>query len=104
MNAPEDYYSVTLANPTLQPMLKMSLHRSLVEGMRGTGVLPMRANLTEEDATRLEVWSQHCDNPGGQKAALARALAELIRVGDGVTLVAGTTPVTGNFWDAVAQL
>lgn len=88
-------------DPSLAQSLTLRLHESLVAGLRSTGALH-GDRLSTSDAAALTAWANTCDNPSGQRAALARMVAGVALFGNGAVLT--LEPVTAartGFWGAV---
>jgi hypothetical protein len=80
-------------------MLTLELHPSLARGLFQSADLAMTGSLAGVHADRLISWAATCENPVGQKADLARAVAALVRVTDGLK-IENEQPARG-FWETV---
>lgn len=94
MTPSNDEFLLTLENPHLRDLLKMRIHRSIIYTLREAGALPESSMLTEDHVPGLKNWAADSPNPNGQRAALARAIAELITVGEGARLEIVVPPAT----------
>lgn len=83
-------------------MLELRLHESLYKGLLQAAGLRNNQVLTDSESDRLERWADTCDNPSGQRAALARTLANLLRVSRLVVLREVPEHRPGGLWEAVA--
>jgi len=99
------HYTITPSDPQTRAMFTLTVHQSLGEGIVAAGALNrFQGELTEADAHRLEDWAAfHCDNPHGQRAAFARAVAGLIRLAGGVRCDWVVSAPEGGFWDHVGH-
>lgn len=81
-------------------LVVLQMHDSLWSGLRvATGIRD--GVLSHTDAGLLNTWADDvCDNPGGQRAALARAVASLIAVGGTLRVELETRKFSGDFWEA----
>jgi hypothetical protein len=61
----------------LEPMVGLELHESVFQALVDDGAI-VDGYL---DPVHLEAWADTCDNPRGQRASLARAIAQLRRLG-----------------------
>lgn len=78
-------------------LLSLSLHPSLWVGLASAASL--RAEVGPAEAARLNDWADNvCDNPAGQRAALARAVAALAAV-EPLRVQPGP-PTARGFWEA----
>lgn len=104
MSLTSDEYVLKLDNPQLQDLLSMRIHGSVIDALREVGALPHSPLLTEDDAPGLRNWAASTNNPSGQRAALARAIAELITVGNGARLERIVVPTHQvGFWDTASR-
>lgn len=85
-------------------MATLRIHSSLAVGLTDATAIELipGRTLTTDDADRLMAWSLSCDNPAGQRAALARMVSNLIVLGHGATLTAVSQHST-SFWEATAR-
>jgi hypothetical protein len=98
------YVCVQPADPTLSEMLSVRVHASLIAGLRTRGALGSNERLSTLDAGQLLEWAERCENPGGQRAAVARLLANVIVAGNGAVLVGADDIAGGGFWSSVARM
>jgi hypothetical protein len=63
-------------DPELRDMFHLELHEAVFEALVEAGAVTSGLF----DADRLESWADGCDNPAGQRAAMARAIAQLRRI------------------------
>lgn len=104
MTVTSDEYVLILENGQLRDLLTMRIHGSVIEALRNVDALPDSSFLTEDAVPGLRNWAANSPNPNGQRAALARALAELIVVGGGARLEKITYPSRQpNFWEASSR-
>lgn len=100
--------TITARTPDLRGMFSLQLHESVLSGLARNANLPVSStglahSLSMEHAGRLERWADACDNPTGQRAFLARAIAALIRVGDGIVVFPTPAAASGGFWEAASR-
>lgn len=97
------YFVMVPADEALKPMFQLRLHQSLVSGLFGAVGISDSGVIDAEDADQLERWADHvCDNPTGQRAAIARMIANAIRAGNGLEVKPEPATAVGTFWDAVS--
>lgn len=90
-------------DPALAPMLTLQLHGSLVSGLQAaTGVSFAGPTLDADAAEQLDAWANSSDNPTGQRADLARAIAGLIRAGNGANVGELPSNAPRGFWEVVS--
>jgi hypothetical protein len=65
------------ADPRLEAMVGLELHESVFQALVDDGVITDG----HFDPDQLEGWAAGCENPTGQRASLARAIAQLRRLG-----------------------
>lgn len=63
-------------DPQLRDMFRLEVHDAIFEALIEDGAIV--DGLLDPDP--LERWADSCDNPKGQRAAMARAIAQLRRV------------------------
>jgi hypothetical protein len=63
-------------DPVLRDMFSLDLHEAVFDALVEAGAITDALF----DSEQLEAWADGCDNPTGQRAALARAIAQLRRV------------------------
>ena len=63
-------------DPQQRDMFRLEVHDAIFEALIEEGAI-VDGFL---DPEQLESWADGCDNPGGQRAAMARAIAQLRRV------------------------
>lgn len=83
-------------------MLELHLHSSLFNGLCVAVFGDRRHSLGASDAHKLDEWAATCENPNGQKADLARAVAGLLRVA-GPMLARRPQAKAEDFWSAAAR-
>jgi hypothetical protein len=64
-------------DPSLAGMFRLDVHESVFEQLVEEGAI-VDGYL---DPEHLETWAERCDNPDGQRATMARAIAQLRRLG-----------------------
>lgn len=84
-------------------MLALRLHASLAAGLFEAARIDPTVVLGPAHAATLDEWAATCENPAGQKADLARAVAGLIRVSVALDVASDTPARSGGFWERVAQ-
>lgn len=63
-------------DPELEGMFRLELHSAVFSALVESGAITDGMF----DAEQLERWADTCENPAGQRAAMARAIAQLRRV------------------------
>jgi hypothetical protein len=63
-------------DPELEGMFRLELHSAVFSALVEAGAITNGMF----DAEQLERWADTCENPTGQRAAMARAIAQLRRV------------------------
>jgi len=63
-------------HPELRGLFRLEVHDAVFDALVEEGAI-VDAYL---DPETLERWADHCDNPTGQRASMARAIAQLRRV------------------------
>ena len=63
-------------HPELRDMFNLELHEAVFEALVEAGAVTDGLF----DAEQLETWADGCDNPTGQRAAMARVIAQLRRI------------------------
>ena len=63
-------------DPELRDMFHLELHEAVFEALVEAGAITNALF----DSEQLEAWAAACDNPVGQRAAMARAIAQLRRI------------------------
>lgn len=64
------------ADPAVADLFRLEVHEAAFDALVEAGAI--RDGYLE--APRLEAWADGCEHPEGQRAALARAIAQLCRV------------------------
>lgn len=86
-------------------MFALVLHESLWRGVCENALELAPEEVTKlrlDDADRLSVWAANCPNPTGQKAALVRAVVNLIRTGGALNVERQLRGAPRTFWERVA--
>lgn len=63
-------------DPQLDGLFHLELHPSVFQALVEAGAITNAVF----DAEQLEAWADGCENPTGQRASMARAIAQLRRV------------------------
>jgi hypothetical protein len=63
-------------DPVLKDMFSLELHETVFDALVEAGAITNALF----DSEQLEAWAAGCENPTGQRAAMARAIAQLRRV------------------------
>ena len=63
-------------DPGLRELFRLELHGEVFDALVEAGAI-VDGHL---EAAQLEAWADGCENPDGQRAAMARAIAQLRRV------------------------
>ena len=101
---------ITPLDPGLRGAFSLFVDESLWAGLVKNGAigsvdLASSCRLGRPEVERLVAWAAGLDNPLGQRAAFARAIAELVTLGNGATVERyDERSVSGHtFWTASAQ-
>lgn len=94
---------VPIAEP-LRQGVSLTVHESITAGLERESGVTIAGTLSTEDGRLLGDWADNvCDNPSGQRADIARAIAAIVRAGNGARVVTAEPMAGGTFWDAVSR-